>query len=167
MFEDELETALSRPRYARSAKPLSGDGEDVVCVSGYRHAHRSRSLLGSFGQVEIEVPRARLSAEDGRVVLRRSMKSGALPRTPNHTGERDLAHLQRFAPEVLPVQFDQVERVEEYGGVRVPVPMIRLLRRRCRIVAAVGCGAAPCASRGWGVCRRLDVEKRKLPNKNN
>jgi hypothetical protein len=166
MFEDELETALSRPRYARSAKPLSGDGEDVVCVSGHRHAHRSRSLLGSFGQVEIEVPRARLSAEDGRVVLRRSMKSGALPRTPNHTGERDLAHLQRFAPEVLPVQFDQVERVEEYGGVRVPVPMIRLLRRRCRIVAAVGCGAAPCASR-WGVCRRLDVEKRKLPNKNN
>ena len=44
MFEDELEAALSRPRYARSAKPLSGDGEDAVCVSGHRHGHRSRSL---------------------------------------------------------------------------------------------------------------------------
>jgi putative transposase len=66
MFEDELETALSRPRYARSAKPLSGDGEDAVCVSGHRHGHRSRSLLGSFGQLEIEVPRARLNTPDGK-----------------------------------------------------------------------------------------------------
>jgi putative transposase len=30
MFEGELEAALSRPRYARSVKPLSGDGEDTV-----------------------------------------------------------------------------------------------------------------------------------------
>jgi hypothetical protein len=47
MFEGELEAALSRPRYARSVKPLSGDGEGAVCVSGHRHGHRSRSLLGS------------------------------------------------------------------------------------------------------------------------
>jgi putative transposase len=65
MFEDELEGALSRPRYARSAKPLSGDGEDAV-VTGHRHGHRSRSLLGSFGQLEIEVPRARLNTPDGK-----------------------------------------------------------------------------------------------------
>jgi putative transposase len=66
MFEGELEAALSRPRYARCAKPLSGDGEDAVCVSGHRHGHRSRSLLGSFGQLEIEVPRARLNTADGK-----------------------------------------------------------------------------------------------------
>ena len=76
---------------------------------------RIAETLGYAGSI------VELSAEDGRVVLRRSMKSGAMPRTRNHTGERDLAHLQRFAPEVLPVQFDQVERVEEYGGVMVPV----------------------------------------------
>ena len=66
MFEGELEAALSRPRYARSVKPLSGDGKDAVCVSGHRHGHRSRSLLGSFGQLEIEVPRARLNTPDGK-----------------------------------------------------------------------------------------------------
>jgi putative transposase len=66
MFEGELEAALSRPRYARSVKPLSSDGEGAVCVSGHRHGHRSRSLLGSFGQLEIEVPRARLNTPDGK-----------------------------------------------------------------------------------------------------
>ena len=66
MFEDELEAALSRPRYARSVRPSSGDGEDAGCVSGHRHGHRSRSLLGSFGQLEIEVPRARLNTPDGK-----------------------------------------------------------------------------------------------------
>jgi transposase-like protein len=66
MFESEREAALSRPRYGRSVKPLSGDGEDAVCVSGHRHGHRSRSLLGSFGQLEIEVPRARLNTPDGK-----------------------------------------------------------------------------------------------------
>jgi hypothetical protein len=50
----------------RLEKPLSGDGEDAVCVSGHRHGHRSRSLLGSFGQLEIEVPRARLNTPDGK-----------------------------------------------------------------------------------------------------
>jgi transposase-like protein len=38
----------------------------LVCVSGHRHGHRSRSLLGSFGQLEIEVPRARLNTPDGK-----------------------------------------------------------------------------------------------------
>jgi putative transposase len=66
MFEGELESALSRPRYARSVNPLSGDGEGAVCVSGHRHGHRSRSLRGSFGQLEIEVPRARLNTADGK-----------------------------------------------------------------------------------------------------
>lgn len=65
MIEGELDMVLSRPRYARCAKASSGDGEDAVRVSGHRHGHRSRSLLGSFGQVEIEVPRARLNGADG------------------------------------------------------------------------------------------------------
>ena len=61
MLESELDMALSRPRYARHEKPSSGEAEGAVAATGHRHGHRSRSLLGSFGQVEIEVPRARLN----------------------------------------------------------------------------------------------------------
>ncbi len=67
MFEGELDTALSRPRYARHAKPPSGEAEEVG-TTGHRHGHRSRSLLGSFGRVEIEVPRARLNTADGKTM---------------------------------------------------------------------------------------------------
>ena len=66
MIEGELELALSRPRYARHTQVLSGEVEGAVGASGHRHGHRSRSLLGSFGQVEIEVPRARLNTPDGK-----------------------------------------------------------------------------------------------------
>ncbi len=66
MIEGELDMSLSRPRYARGAKPLSGPGEGAVGATGHRHGHRSRSLLGSFGQVEIEAPRARLNTPDGK-----------------------------------------------------------------------------------------------------
>jgi transposase-like protein len=66
MIEGELDTALSRPRYVRDAKPSSGKVEGAVRATGHRHGHRSRSLLGSFGQVEIEVPRARLNTPDGK-----------------------------------------------------------------------------------------------------
>jgi putative transposase len=66
MVEGELDMALSRPRYARCAKASTGEAEGAVGASGHRHGHRSRSLLGSFGQVEIEVPRARLNTPDGK-----------------------------------------------------------------------------------------------------
>jgi putative transposase len=66
MIEGELDMALSRPRYARHAKPPGGEAEGAVGATGHRHGHRSRSLLGSFGQVEIEVPRARLNTPDGK-----------------------------------------------------------------------------------------------------
>jgi len=66
MIEGELDMALSRPRYARHAKPSSGQAAGAVGATGHRHGHRSRSLLGSFGQVEIEVPRARLNTLGGK-----------------------------------------------------------------------------------------------------
>jgi putative transposase len=65
LIEDELEATLSRPRYGRlpkgDAAPAAGPG-----AVGHRHGHRPRSLLGSFGRVEIEVPRARLAEPDGK-----------------------------------------------------------------------------------------------------
>jgi transposase-like protein len=66
MLEAELEEALLRSRYARRAKPSGGDTDDVPCVTGHRHGHRSRSLLGTFGKVKIAVPRARLDTLDGK-----------------------------------------------------------------------------------------------------
>ena len=52
MFEAELDELLARSRYCRRAKPPS-DSEAAAAVSGHRHGHRSRSLLGTFGKVEI------------------------------------------------------------------------------------------------------------------
>ncbi len=37
-----------------------------LMLPAYRHGHRSRSLMGTFGQTEIEVPRARLDNPDGK-----------------------------------------------------------------------------------------------------
>ena len=68
VVEGELDMALSRPRYARCAKASSGEAEGAGGASDHRHGHRSRSLLGSFGQVEIEVPRARLNTPDGKTI---------------------------------------------------------------------------------------------------
>jgi transposase-like protein len=66
MIEDELDIALSRPRYARQAKRSSEEAEVAVGVTGHRHGSRQRSLTGSFGPVEIEVPRARLNTPEGK-----------------------------------------------------------------------------------------------------
>jgi len=66
MIEAELETAVSRPRYGRRAKESSGDSEAAERATGHRHGHRSRSLMGTFGKVEIQVPRARLNTADGK-----------------------------------------------------------------------------------------------------
>jgi putative transposase len=66
MIEAELEMAVSRPRYGRRAKESSGDSEGAEGTTGHRHGHRSRSLMGTFGKVEIQVPRARLNTADGK-----------------------------------------------------------------------------------------------------
>jgi putative transposase len=66
MLEAELDEVLARSRYARRAKSPSGGSEAMPGISGHRHGHRSRSLLGTFGKVTIEVPRARLNTPNGK-----------------------------------------------------------------------------------------------------
>src|SRR6266851_5684947 len=66
MVEGELDATLMRRRYGRRPKSTSDDDDGLVAVTGHRHGHRSRSLLGTFGRVEIEVPRARLNTSDGK-----------------------------------------------------------------------------------------------------
>ena len=65
MIESELEAVLSRPRYARRPKADPENNGDRG-IAGHRHGHRSRSLLGTFGRVEIAVPRARLDTAEGK-----------------------------------------------------------------------------------------------------
>jgi len=65
MIEQEATAALGRSRYQRGVS------------RGYRNGTRSRRLLGSFGPVQIAVPRARLLASDG---TSREWRSTVLPR---------------------------------------------------------------------------------------
>jgi len=70
MIEQELGAALGRGRYERGG------------TAGRRHGRRKRRLTGSFGPVEIAVPRARLRAGDGST---REWRSAALPRYARRT----------------------------------------------------------------------------------
>jgi putative transposase len=65
MINEELETALARPRYGRSPGLPVEDGA-AVSIAGHRHGRRTRSLTGTFGPTEIAVPRARIFGEDGK-----------------------------------------------------------------------------------------------------
>jgi transposase-like protein len=66
MLEAELDEVLDRSRYARQAKRSTGGSKAPAGVTGHRHGHRSRTLLGTFGQLKMEVPRARLDTPDGK-----------------------------------------------------------------------------------------------------
>src|SRR5258707_3770386 len=86
MIEAELETALSRPRYGRPAKTQDEADSVPAGLSGHRHGHRSRSLMGTFGRVEIRVPRARLMTADGKTS---EWKSKTLPAYRRRTRAAD------------------------------------------------------------------------------
>src|SRR5512134_45302 len=90
MIEEELTAALGRRRYERgpgetrsasteaaASMPLEETPASPTPAAGYRHGHRERRLCGSFGTVEIAVPRARIGGADG---TGREWKSKVLPR---------------------------------------------------------------------------------------
>jgi putative transposase len=74
LIEQELGAALGRARYERGG------------AAGHRHGHRMRRLAGSFGPVEIAVPRARLRSGDG---AEREWRSAALPRYARRTRQAE------------------------------------------------------------------------------
>ncbi len=86
MIESELEAVLSRPRYARQPE-ADPENDGAGSVTGHRHGHRSRSLLGTFGRVEIAVPRARLDTAEGKTT---EWKSTALRAYQRRTRQADL-----------------------------------------------------------------------------
>ena len=63
LLRGELDAALARPRYGRSQ--MAGN-EGRAGVAGHRHGSRTRSLTGTFGPIEIAVPRARLTTSEGK-----------------------------------------------------------------------------------------------------
>src|SRR5258708_34716556 len=65
MMEEGLDAVLSRPRYGRIVPTASKKAGSAEGATGHRHGHRSRTLLGTFGPVEVAMPRARLNAADG------------------------------------------------------------------------------------------------------
>jgi putative transposase len=82
MIESELEAVLSRPRYTRRSK-ADPENNGAGGVAGHRHGHRSRSLLGTFGRVEIAVPRARLDTAEGRTTNGRARRCGLTSGAPS------------------------------------------------------------------------------------
>jgi len=62
LIRGELDAALARPRYGRGK--MAGS-EAMAEVTGHRHGSRTRSLTGTFGPIEIAVPRARLTKPEG------------------------------------------------------------------------------------------------------
>src|ERR1700756_4339813 len=85
MIESELEAVLSRRRYARRPK-ADPENNGAGGVAGHRHGRRSRSLLGTFGRVEIAVPRARLDTAEGNTT---EWKSTALRAYQRRTKQAD------------------------------------------------------------------------------
>jgi putative transposase len=65
MIEEELETALARPRYGRRSGQAVGD-DGGAPIAGHRHGRRIRSLTGTFGQTEIAIPHARIFGSGGK-----------------------------------------------------------------------------------------------------
>ena len=63
LIRGELDMVLERPRYGRGKM---AEREGSAGVTGHRHGSRTRSLTGTFGAVEIAVPRARLNTAEGR-----------------------------------------------------------------------------------------------------
>src|ERR687886_719955 len=77
LLEAELDAALSRKRYQRRCPAQGQDaGPHATVPAGYRHGHRERRLLGSFGAVTVRVPRARLFTPEGGT---REWKTATLP----------------------------------------------------------------------------------------
>ncbi len=71
MIEGELDATLLRRRYGRLPKTIASAAGAAAAV-GHRHGRRSRSLTGTFGRIEIAVPRARLEGADGTTTEWRS-----------------------------------------------------------------------------------------------
>ena len=97
LIRGELDAALARPHYGRSK--MAGNKARAE-VTGHRHGSRMRSLTGTFGPIEIAVPRARLTRPEGGTV---EWKSQALRAYQRRTLAADaLIAEQAISPAPIP-----------------------------------------------------------------
>ena len=73
LIRGEFDPVLARPHYGR--RQTAGD-EERAGVAGHRHGSRARSLTGTFGPIEIAVPRARLITLEGKTAEWRARRCG-------------------------------------------------------------------------------------------
>jgi Transposase, Mutator family len=85
LLETELDAALGRDRYARLAETCGGGR--AVKRAGYRHGHRERQLMGTFGPATVRVPRARLETSEGKTV---EWKNATIPAYQRRTKLADV-----------------------------------------------------------------------------
>src|SRR5713226_3088250 len=92
LLRGELDAALARPRYGR--RQMAGN-EGRAGVAGHRHGSRTRSLTGTFGPIEIAVPRR--SADHARGQDGGMEEPGAAGLSAAHACRRraDREHLSR------------------------------------------------------------------------
>ena len=92
MIRGELDTVLARPRYSRGQ--VAGN-EGRTGISGHRHGSRTRLLTGTFGPIEIAVPRARLNTLEGKTTEWKSQALRAYQRRRRHPRSRSTAAWRR------------------------------------------------------------------------
>jgi hypothetical protein len=115
MIRGELDNLLARPRYGRGR--ISSDQESVV-VTGHRRGTRKRCLTGTFGPIEIAVPRARLNTADGKTTERKSKALRAYQRTGVRRGRYWLPiHTKSICRSLIPhFDLDHSPQKDALGG---------------------------------------------------
>src|SRR5262249_31935895 len=96
--------------------------------------------------------------EDGRAItFNMLVEAQAKASFGQHTSKRGLAHFQRITPQVVPVQFNEVEGVEEYALVSAVVAD-EIERRHALVVASNRLPIDDAGARAQA-CQRLDDQR--------
>jgi len=86
LLEAELDAALARKRYERPSLAAAEVATEQPGAVGYRHGHRERQLMGTFGLATVRVPRARLMTPEGGT---REWKNATIPAYQRRTKQAD------------------------------------------------------------------------------
>src|SRR5919107_550586 len=89
LLEAELDAALGRKRYERGRTRENEPSAEAARspVSGHRHGHRERTLMGTFGAVTVCVPCARLATPEGGT---QEWRNASLPANQRLTGRAEV-----------------------------------------------------------------------------
>jgi putative transposase len=86
-LESELDMALARQRHEPPSPAAAEVAKEWPEAIGYRHGHRERQLMGTFGPATISVSRARLTTPAGGA---REWKNATIPAYQRRTKQADV-----------------------------------------------------------------------------